>query len=147
MASLVVFLGRRILRSDNLEAERHRKNRKRTQTLPEASPLLQRAEDSYCGRMPGARRVCFPYFPGSRPQRQHGGRWISEARRAGHMPAPPGFVPISLPAVRPAPEAPIVPDQRHIIRIEIPRAGGAVVVEWPVEQAHQCAVLLRALLE
>jgi len=74
-------------------------------------------------------------------------RWISEARRAGHMPAPPGFVPISLPAVRPAPEAPIVPDQRHIIRIEIPRAGGAVVVEWPVEQAHQCAVLLRALLE
>lgn len=74
-------------------------------------------------------------------------RWISEARRAGHMPAPPGFVPISLPAVRSAPEAPIVPDQRHIIRIEIPRAGGAVVVEWPVEQAHQCAVLLRALLE
>src|SRR5690606_42103063 len=66
-------------------------------------------------------------------------RWISGARRAGHMPAPPGFVPISLPAVRPAPEGRIVPGQRHINRIELPPDGGAVAAERTVGQAQQCA--------
>ena len=73
-------------------------------------------------------------------------RWISEAQRADKTPATPGFVPVNLPVATSAPGNPSVSDKRSTIRIEIPRAGGAVVVEWPVEQAHQCAVLLRDLL-
>ena len=73
-------------------------------------------------------------------------RWMSEARRAGKTPETPGFVPVRLPAVASAPSNQSVSDKRSPIRIEIPRAGGAVVVEWPAEQAHQCAALLRDLL-
>lgn len=71
-------------------------------------------------------------------------RWISEARRAPK--ATPGFVPVSLPTVASAPSNQSVPEKRSTIRIEIPRAGGTIVVEWPAEQAHQCAALLRDLL-
>ncbi|WP_348701581.1 transposase [uncultured Marinobacter sp.] len=71
-------------------------------------------------------------------------RWISEARRAPKSPATtPGFVPVDLGT---ATSVPALPDKRSIIGIEIPRVGGALVVEWPVEQAHQCAALLRDLL-
>lgn len=70
-------------------------------------------------------------------------RWISEARRADKT---PGFVPVNLPTVASGQSNQSVPDKRSTIRIEIPRAGGAVVVEWPAEQAHQCAALLRDLL-
>ncbi|AXS84357.1 MULTISPECIES: IS66-like element accessory protein TnpA [Marinobacter] len=74
-------------------------------------------------------------------------RWISEARRAPKAPATtPGFVPVNLPTVASAQSNQSVPDKRSTIRIEIPRAGSAVVVEWPAEQAHQCAALLRDLL-
>jgi transposase len=74
-------------------------------------------------------------------------RWISEARRAPKAPStPPGFVPVNLPAVPSGPSNQSISDKSNTIRIEIPRAGGAVVVEWPVEQAHQCAALLRDLL-
>ena len=74
-------------------------------------------------------------------------RWISEARRAPKTRTTTlGFVPVNLPAATSAPGNPSVSDKRSIIRIEIPRAGGAVVVEWPAEQAHQCAALLRDLL-
>ena len=74
-------------------------------------------------------------------------RWISEARRAGKTPTTtPGFVPVNLPAATSAPGNPSVSDKRSTIRIEIPRAGGSVVVEWPAEQAPQCAALLRDLL-
>ena len=73
-------------------------------------------------------------------------RWMSEARRAGKTPETPGFVPVRLPAAAPVPDTPSVSSQCGTIRIEIPRAGGAVVVEWPAEQAHQCAALLRDLL-
>lgn len=70
-------------------------------------------------------------------------RWIQEARRAPKAPATTqGFVPVNLPAATSAPGNQSV----SAIRIEIPRAGGAVVVEWPAEQAHQCAALLRDLL-
>lgn len=74
-------------------------------------------------------------------------RWISEARRAPKAPATtPGFVPVNLPTVASGQSNQSVPDKRSTIRIEIPRAGGAVVVQWPAEQAHQCAALLRDLL-
>ena len=74
-------------------------------------------------------------------------RWISEARRAPKTPTTtPGFVPVNLPAATSAPSHQSVPDNRSTIRIEIPRGGGAVVVEWPADQAHQCAALLRDLL-
>jgi len=69
-------------------------------------------------------------------------RWISESRRNQKtlMPAP-AFVPVNLPAPPAASSHP-----RNSIRIEIPRASGPVVVEWPADQAHQCAALLRDLL-
>lgn len=74
-------------------------------------------------------------------------RWISEARRADKTPSKtPGFVPVNLPAATSAPSHQSASDKRSTIRIEIPRAGGAVMVEWPAEQAHQCAALLRDLL-
>ena len=74
-------------------------------------------------------------------------RWISEAQRADKAPSTsPGFVPVNLPAVSAAAGNQSASDKRGTIRIEIPRAGGSVVVEWPAEQAHQCAALLRDLL-
>ena len=73
-------------------------------------------------------------------------RWMSEAQRADKTPASPGFVPVNLPAATSAASHQSVSDKRSTIRIEIPRTGGAVVVEWPAEQAHQCAALLRDLL-
>ena len=73
-------------------------------------------------------------------------RWMREAQRADKTPATPGFVPVNMPAATSALRNQSVSDKRSTIRIEIPRAGGAVVVEWPAEQAHQCAALLRDLL-
>jgi transposase len=71
-------------------------------------------------------------------------RWINEARRAPKASTTtPGFVPVSLPTAPSAPSNHSSSDKRNTIRIEIPRAGGSVVVEWPAEQAHQCAALLR----
>ncbi|HKJ08535.1 MAG TPA: transposase [Gammaproteobacteria bacterium] len=68
-------------------------------------------------------------------------RWISEAERAAGT--APAFVPLRLPpASTPGQATPTHP----AIRIEIPRAAGAVIVEWPVEQANQCLALLRELL-
>jgi len=68
-------------------------------------------------------------------------RWISESKKTGRG-LSPAFVPINLsvattPAVK----------KSSTIRIEIPRAGGPVVVEWPADQAHQCVALLRNLLQ
>ena len=73
-------------------------------------------------------------------------RWMREAQRHDQIPATPGFVPVNLPAATSAPGDQSDSGKRSTIRIEIPRAGGAVVVEWPAEQAHQCAALLRDLL-
>lgn len=69
-------------------------------------------------------------------------RWIRESQRSGDFYSTPAFVPVKLPA------PPVPSEQRSLgtIRIEIPRAGGPVVVEWPADQAHQCAALLRDLL-
>ncbi|MCL5041354.1 MAG: transposase [Gammaproteobacteria bacterium] len=69
-------------------------------------------------------------------------RWMRESQRSDTRFSTPAFVPVKLPV--PA----LSSDTRSLIaiRIEIPRTGGAVVVEWPAEQAHQCATLLRDLL-
>tara|TARA_R110001599_G_scaffold160479_1_gene348252 strand:+ start:1567 stop:1944 length:378 start_codon:yes stop_codon:yes gene_type:complete len=74
-------------------------------------------------------------------------RWMSEAQRADKTPATPQFVPVNMPAAAPSsPGSRSDSGKRSTIRIEIPRASGAVVVEWPAEQAHHCAALLRDLL-
>jgi transposase-like protein len=66
-------------------------------------------------------------------------RWIGESKQTGKNQSP-AFVPIRLLA------ATSVEKKSSSIRIEIPRAGGPIVVEWPVDQAHQCVALLRSLL-
>lgn len=70
-------------------------------------------------------------------------RWVSQAGEEG---ATPGFMPLSLPAIAAQPVRRATANTGNTIRIEIHRAGGAVVVEWPTEQAQECAVLLRDLL-
>ena len=71
-------------------------------------------------------------------------RWIGEARREPKT--NPEFVAVKMPAAPSPPGNQSLPDKRSTIRIEIPRTGGAVEVEWPAEHAHQCAALLRDLL-
>jgi len=71
---------------------------------------------------------------------------VGETQRADKTPAPPAFVPVNRPAATSVPGNQSVSDKRRTIRIEIPRAGGSVLVEWPAEQAHQCVALLRDLL-
>jgi len=67
-------------------------------------------------------------------------RWVIESKQTGAN-LSPAFVPINLPtAATPALK------KSNTIRIEILRAGGPVVVEWPVDQALQCVALLRSLL-
>ena len=63
-------------------------------------------------------------------------RWIKEAKQTASA-----FVPLPMPAAPMASTA-----AGCSIRIEIPHAGGPVVVEWPADQAHQCLALLRELL-
>lgn len=74
-------------------------------------------------------------------------RWISDAQGAGTDPVTsPSFLPVELPTSNGRP----APDKRSTIRIEIPRAGGPVVIEWPADQAdqaQQCTALLRELLQ
>jgi len=75
-------------------------------------------------------------------------RWIREAEQSGQATTSPAFMPLAAPAAStstaPGKDRPV---NRHgHIRIEVPRAGGAVVVEWPAELAHQCLALLRELL-
>jgi transposase len=70
-------------------------------------------------------------------------RWIKEAQRVGDVPSTsPAFMPVNLPAAIAQ-----TSDKRSTIRIEIPRAGGPVVIEWPADQANQCVALLRELLQ
>lgn len=68
-------------------------------------------------------------------------RWITGSKQSDQQ-LSPAFVPINLPAA----VAPAVKNS-NCIRIEIPQPSGPVVVEWPTEQAHQCALFLRTLLQ
>ncbi|MAY09238.1 MAG: hypothetical protein CMI02_10795 [Oceanospirillaceae bacterium] len=76
-------------------------------------------------------------------------RWIREAEQSGQTTTSPAFMPLALPAASTsaAPGKDRPADRHGHIRIEVPRAGGPVVVEWPAEQAHQCLALLRELLQ
>ena len=74
-------------------------------------------------------------------------RWIRETQQAGQASTSPAFMPLAVPAAQ-APAGRNRPADRHgHIRIEVPRPGGPLVVEWPAEQAHQCLALLRELLQ
>lgn len=54
-------------------------------------------------------------------------RWMNEARQASEpTSSSPSFIPVSIPANI------INTAMPSAIRIEIPRAGGSIVVEWPV---------------
>ena len=68
-------------------------------------------------------------------------RWITESKQADQQ-LPPAFVPINLPAA----VAPAVKNS-NCIRIEIPQPSGPIVVEWPTEQAQECALFMRTLLQ
>ena len=68
-------------------------------------------------------------------------RWNTESKQSDQQPSP-ALVPINLPAA----VAPAVKNS-NCIRIEIPQPSGPIVVEWPTEQAHQCALFLRTLLQ
>tara|TARA_R110002167_G_C12170002_1_gene603394 strand:- start:77 stop:439 length:363 start_codon:yes stop_codon:yes gene_type:complete len=69
-------------------------------------------------------------------------KWIRTARQRDAAPMAPAFLPVVLPA---QPNTPKVPTT-DIIRIELPRAGGTVIVNWPVAQADCCLPWLQALL-
>ena len=70
-------------------------------------------------------------------------RWIRESKQVEGSLAP-AFVPVRLPATDGHTTKPA--DKDRTIRIEIPRAGGSVVVEWPADQGQQCAAFLRELI-
>ncbi|ERS07472.1 hypothetical protein Q668_21445 [Alcanivorax sp. PN-3] len=74
-------------------------------------------------------------------------RWIREAEQSGQTTTSPAFMPLAVPVASSPGERSRANGQNDHIRIEVPRAGGPVVVEWPVEQAHQCLALLRELLQ
>lgn len=70
-------------------------------------------------------------------------RWIREAGGSASISQSPGFLPLALPSPSATPSPARSTDA---IRIEIPRAGGPVVIEWPADRADQCLALLRSLL-
>ncbi|MCL1479363.1 hypothetical protein MIH18_10290 [Marinobacter sp. M3C] len=68
-------------------------------------------------------------------------RWVNESKQADKS-LSHAFVPINLPTVT----TPFV-EKRSSIRTEIPRAGGQVVEEWPVDQFHKCVAPQQNLLK
>ncbi|MCU5784968.1 transposase IS3/IS911 family protein [Alcanivorax balearicus MACL04] len=73
-------------------------------------------------------------------------RWIREAEQAGQTITSPAFMPLAVPVASSPPDRSCAKESDNRIRIEVPRSGGPVIVEWPAEQAHQCLALLRELL-
>lgn len=74
-------------------------------------------------------------------------RWVRDAQQTGQAITSPAFTPSALPPASSPGERSRTHGQDGRIRSEMPRASGAVVVEWPAEQAHQCLALLRELLQ
>jgi transposase len=69
-------------------------------------------------------------------------RWIKVAEDRPSTTS--AFVPVPLSAPHSAPV--YSTPARDAVRIQIPRADGAVIIEWPADQATQCLALLRELL-
>jgi len=69
-------------------------------------------------------------------------QWIKAARTAPVTPPAP-FVPLALPVPAPVASSTVAEDT---IRIEVPRAGGAITITWPASQADRAVSLLRELL-
>jgi hypothetical protein len=69
-------------------------------------------------------------------------RWVVEAERNGTMSAPKAaqgehhFIPMPL----------AVAATDAVIRIELQRGSGTVVIQWPASAATECAALLRELM-
>lgn len=69
-------------------------------------------------------------------------QWVKASRMAPTT-SPGTFVPLALPA--PTTEA-LSTVRDGVIRIEVPRAGGAITITWPVSHADRAVSLLRELL-
>jgi transposase len=110
-------------------------------------------------RQPGASVAGIALGYGINPNMVH--RWMREARQsqmlADLQQGASAFVPLQLspsPMIdaepgSAMPEAPI-PSQSvtaQIIRMELTRASGTVIVHWPLAAAAQCAQVLRDLLQ
>ncbi len=61
-------------------------------------------------------------------------KWIRKARQQETAPMAPAFLPVILPAQSCTTAVP----PADMIRIELPRERGAVIVNWPVAQADCC---------
>ncbi len=70
-------------------------------------------------------------------------KWIRSARQQEAPSTPPAFLPIALPAPSAQPQA---SGSGQSIRIEIPRAGGSLVVNWPLADGDRCLSWLQELL-
>lgn len=70
-------------------------------------------------------------------------KWIRAARQQDVTPTPPAFLPIALPTLPPQPQTSRAGES---IRIEIPRASGSIVVNWPLADGDRCLRWLQDLL-
>ena len=68
-------------------------------------------------------------------------QWVKAARSG--IKAGPDFMPLALPAPSGTIPSTVADDA---IRIEVPRAGGAITITWPVSHADRAVSLLRELL-
>jgi transposase len=73
-------------------------------------------------------------------------RWVVEAERTGALPVRSGsapvessgsFIPVAMSSTLAEP----------VIRIELRRGSGTVIVQWPVSAAPECVALLRELMQ
>lgn len=69
-------------------------------------------------------------------------QWVKAARSGTKV--EPAFMPLALPA--PTATTLSTPVAEDAIRIEVPRASGAITITWPVSHADRAVSLLRELL-
>lgn len=69
-------------------------------------------------------------------------RWIKEAKAKGPLAPTPQFVALTSPEEGPKIER----TGSDLVRITLPRVGGAVVIEWPSSEPTSCAAFLQALV-
>lgn len=69
-------------------------------------------------------------------------QWIKASRTTSTTNTAP-FMPLTLPAPPMADRATVA---EEAIRIEVPRAGGAITITWPASHADRALTLLRELL-